>query len=152
MKPVIHSDSGKEPISFFKRKLQHYVKLYGFDITEDEINERAGTAEDTFEQLRRDGKSIGEAMEIAGSGMFNGLWYSNRDLLKLILEQEFYDDIPEEMHDFFVDMLLLCPDVIKIFSKVDLSDPDFYLDERYDDFYNDMTGVVTAIICDTYGL
>lgn len=81
-------------LDYFKMRLQSYLREHGFEpeeINSDIVSINADNANDTFEQSRRAGYSVDEAIELANQDLFVGIGESHREVFAEILLNKFND-------------------------------------------------------------
>lgn len=79
-------------LDYFKLQLQSHLNDHGFekgDLVSDIVNHNSENANNTFEQMRRAGHTVDEAIEIAVADLFTGIGLSPRETLAEILLANF---------------------------------------------------------------
>ncbi|MFR9624192.1 MAG: DUF1896 family protein [Rikenellaceae bacterium] len=143
----------KEPLiehSYYAHYLIQYLRENHPDKVNNHklISERAERAAELFEQLRRDGKSVDAAQELAMAELLRGLHFSPYTTLVEVLWNEFADLLnPSNAELFALRLLHECGSII---GRYDLAD-DFALTMEYDELYTELTGFITLKL-EQYGV
>ena len=113
------------------------------------IYQRELLAAETFEQARREGRSVEGAQELAMDALMKGLSMTPWSILMEVLEKEFAVEVDEEQRIPFAEKLL--PLVKPVFEPYDLTQPEFELSTDYVQLYTELTGAVVLYI-EQYGV
>ena len=113
------------------------------------VRGRAARAGAAFEQARREGLTAAAAQERAMEVLMQGLHTSRYDLLREVVESEFFNEVPPAHREAFIERLL--PSLDALFAPYDLADDDFALSPACDRLYTEITGAV-AIHIEAHGL
>lgn len=137
--------------SYYDLYLLNYLRENRFPQAADTafIRERALRASMIYERARLDGYPVDSAQELAMATLVHGLHHSPFSILHEVVENEFYDDIPEGQRTAFIEGLF--PFLDKLFSRYDLSDDHFAQSFGYSRLYTELTGSVLLHI-ETYGI
>ncbi len=136
--------------SIFSIALQSFLASSHPDLLVDTqfIKQRGDIAAITFEQARRLGEPIEQALEMANQILYLNLRFSIYDTIKNILWEEFEGDVPEYAFD---DMALdFCRKFSHITSRYNLTD-DFEQSDEYSQLYTELTGAI-LITLNEYGI
>lgn len=138
-------------LSYYGLYLQNHLQENKFEQADNAvfIRERADRAAEVYELARLDGYPSDGAQELAMATLLEGLYHSKYNILREVIENEFYDEIPEEGREAFTEKLL--PLVAAVFSIYDLAESDFILSLDYDLLYTELTGAVVLYI-EEYGV
>ena len=91
----------EEELSFYFLYLKNYIESYKFaGVTEAFMRTRAELAEETYENARRNGAEVDEAHELSMAALLDGFRYSDYEIIMDVLEEEFSDEVSEDMRPF----------------------------------------------------
>ena len=138
--------NGQTELSYYGLYLQNHLQENKFEQAGNAafIRERADKAAEVYEQARLEGYPSDGAQELAMATLLEGLYHSKYNILREVIENEFYEEIPEEGREAFTEKLL--PLVAGVFSVYDLAESDFILSLDYDLLYTELTGAVVLYI------
>lgn len=144
-------NKGQTELSYYGLYLLNYLQENQFEQASDAafIKKRADEAAEAYERARLDGYPTDGAQELAMAVLMKGLHFSKYGILREVVENEFYDDVPEAERESFTRTLL--PPVDNVFSIYDLSDDTFALSPDYEALYTELTGAVVLYI-EEYGV
>lgn len=144
-------NKGQTELSYYGLYLLNYLQENHFEQASDAafIKKRADEAAEAYERARLDGYPADGAQELAMVVLMKGLHFSKYDILREVVENEFYDDVSEAERESFTRTLL--PPVDNVFSIYDLSDGTFALSPDYEALYTELTGAVVLYI-EEYGV
>ncbi len=136
--------------SIFSIALQSFLESSHPNLTVDTklILQRGDTAAEVFEQARRTGSTIDQALELANHVLYLGLKFSLYDTIKNILWEEFEGVVPE--YAFDDKALELCKQLSYITNRYNLTD-DFEESDEYETLYTELTGAILISFND-YGI
>lgn len=94
----------RNTISAYENHLSNYLTRYNFPEAKDQsfITCRAEEAYDVFCDARLRGLDVLTSEELAKITLMQGLDITFDDVLKEILKEEFYDDVPEYEHEILI--------------------------------------------------
>ncbi len=138
-------------LSYYGLYLLKYLQDNKFEQAADAvfIKTRADEAAEVYERARLEGYSADGAHELAMDALVKGLHYSKYNILREVVESEFYTEIPEEQREAFTVKLL--PLVDNVFSIYSLSDDHFALSSEHDLLHTELTGAVVLYL-EAYGI
>ncbi len=138
-------------LSYYGLYLLNYLQENKFEQAADAvfIKTRADEAAEVYERARLEGYSADGAHELAMNTLVKGLHYSKYNILREVVESEFYTEIPEEKREAFTVKLL--PLVDNVFSIYNLSDDHFALSSEHDLLHTELTGAVVLYL-EAYGI
>ncbi len=136
--------------SIFSIALQSFLATSHPDLDVDTqfVQQRGDIAATTFEQARRLGEPIDQALEMANQILYLNLRFSVYDTIKNILWEEFEGVVPE--YAFDDKALELCKQLSHITDRYNLTD-DFEQSEEYNQLYTELTGAI-LISLNEYGI
>lgn len=137
----------EEELSFYYLYLKNYLDSYKFaGVTDTFIKARAELAMETYEKARRDGAEVDEAHELSIAALLEGFRYSDYEIIMDVLEEEFYNDVSEDMRPFMATYLLSIGMVEDIFDGYDIQENTFVSSGKYDALRCELTGVISIIL------
>ncbi len=137
----------EEELSFYYLYLKNYLASYRFEgITETMIRARAEKAEETYENARRNGAEVDEAHEMSMAALLEGYRYSEYEIIMDVLEEEFKDDVSEEMRPFMATFLLSFGMVENVFDSYDIQANTFVNTATYHLLRCELTGIISIIL------
>lgn len=137
----------EDELSFYYLYLKNYLDSYKFaGVTDTFIKARAELALETYEKARRNGTEVDEAHELSIAALLEGFRYSDYEIIMDVLEEEFYNDVSEEMRPFMATYLLSLGMVEDVFDEYDIQDNTFVSSGKYDALRCELTGVISIIL------
>ena len=137
----------EEELSFYYLYLKNYLDSYKFaGVTDTFIKARAELALETYEKARRDGAEVDEAHEQSIAALLEGFRYSDYEIIMDVLEEEFYNDVSEDMRPFMATYLLSIGMVEDVFDGYDIQENTFVSSGKYDALRCELTGVISIIL------
>lgn len=141
-----------EEISFYFLYLKQYLMSYRFaGVTDDYIQSRAEAAEQAYEDARRNGHEVDEAHAISMAVLLDGFRYSDYEIIMDVLEEEFSDDVSDEMRPFMASHLQTIKMVEDVFDNYDVQANTFVTSGKYYQLRCELTGVISIILTE-YGV
>ncbi len=139
-----------DELSYYAQYLTQYLKENHPDKANNHklISERADRAAELFEELRREGRTVDAAQELAMAELLRGLHFSPYTTIVEVLWNEFADLLSPSYAESVAQLLL--SDCKELFSRYDLTD-DFALTMEYDELYTELTGFITLKL-EQYGV
>lgn len=137
----------EEELSFYFLYLKNYLESYKFaGVTETFMRTRAELAEETYENARRNGAEVDEAHELSMAALLDGFRYSDYEIIMDVLEEDFYNDVSEDMRPFMATYLLNLGMVEDVFDEYDIQENTFVSGGKYDALRCELTGVISIIL------
>ncbi len=138
-------------LSYYGLYLLNYLQANKFEQAADAafVQYRADEAAAVYERARLEGYPADGAHELAMNTLVEGLHYSKYNILREVVESEFYTEIPEGKRDAFTMKLL--PLVDNVFSIYNLSDEHFAYSSERDLLHSELTGAVILYL-EAYGI
>jgi hypothetical protein len=132
-------------ISHFRLSLEDFLRESHPERLKDSrfILSRTESALDAYEQTVKNGGNPREAIERANAALFGGLHFSRHDILKTILWNEFFNEVPEdEAKEWAVKLL---PECESVFAGYPLT-ADFAYEPEYELLYTELTGTIALYL------
>lgn len=137
----------EEELSFYYLYLKNYLDSYKFaGVTDTFIKARAELALETYEKARRDGAEVDEAHELSIAALLEGFRYSDYEIIMDVLEEEFYNDVSEDLRPFMATYLQTLGMVEDVFDGYDIQENTFVSSGKYDALRCELTGVISIIL------
>ena len=138
-------------LSYYRLYLLNYLKENHPDHAADTdfINGRADHAAEVYEQSRREGNTPDGAQELAMAVLVKGLHFSPYNIIIEVLWNEFENEIEPGYAPVLA--LELLPIFQQAFARYPLSD-DFAQSPAYNLLYTELTGAISLITEDEYGI
>ncbi|MCM1139894.1 MAG: DUF1896 domain-containing protein [Muribaculum sp.] len=137
----------EEEISFYFLYLKNYLTSYKFvGVSDTFIQARAELAEETYENARKNGAEVDEAHELSIAILLEGFRYSDYEIIMDVLEEEFYNDVSEDLRPFMATYLQSLGMVEDVFDSYDIQDSNFIPSGQYDQLRCELTGVISIIL------
>lgn len=137
----------EEELSFYYLYLKNYLASYRFEgITETMMRARAEKAEETYENARRNGAEVDEAHELSMAALLEGFRYSEYEIMMDVLEEEFKDDVSDELRPFMATYLLSLGMVEDVFDSYDIQANTFVNSGTYHQLRCELTGTISIIL------
>lgn len=137
----------KNTLSAYENTLRNYLNRYNYPEAEDEsfITCRAENAYDVFCDARRRGIDVPTSEELAKIVLYQDLDITFDDVIKDILAEEFYDDLPEYEYDNVIaDMEYLLEEYRELYDIT----PEFMATSEGDAMKTALTGIIKEYIED----
>lgn len=142
----------EEEISFYFLYLKQYLTSYRFaGVSDAYIRARAEIAEQSYEDARRNGYEVDEAHAMSMAVLLDGFRYSDYEIIMDVLEEDFKDDVSEEMRPFMASHLQTIKMVEDVFDSYDVQANTFVTSGKYYQLRCELTGVISIILTE-YGL
>lgn len=114
------------------------------------IDDRTDAAYDEFTRLRREGRSVPYAQEMAMRVLLAGLYISRYDIIYSVVEENLWTRLPEGLWPKFTEHLLGLAEINAILDSYGL-DGDFLEKETHQPMLMELLGTINDIL-DGYGL
>lgn len=139
----------EDELSFYYLYLKNYLDSYKFaGVTDTFIRARAELAEETYEKARRDGAEVDEAHELSMATLLDGYRYSDYEIIMDVLEEEFSDEVSEDLRPFMATYLQSLRMVEDVFEEYDVQENTFVSSGQYKQLCCELTGVISIILTD----
>lgn len=112
---------------------------------------RAELAEETYENARRNGAEVDEAHELSMAALFDGFRYSDYEIIMDVLEEEFSDEVSEDMRPFMATYLQSLSMIEDVFEGYEVQANTFVSSGKYHQLRRELTGVISILLTE-YGL
>lgn len=131
----------KIEFSFYELSLLSFLKESHPDKADDIafIKSRAASAADMYAEAFESNNTIPECCETAMQALFEGLLFSKLDMLRFVLEEEFWKEV--NPLDNRAAAIRLLPHCEQTFDKYQFND-DFTFSSEYFDLYTELTGTL----------
>lgn len=137
----------EEELSFYYLYLKNYLASYRFEgVTETMMRTRAEKAEETYENARRNGAEVDEAHELSMAALLEGFRYSEYEIMMDVLEEDFKDDVSDDLRPFMATYLLSFGMVEDVFDSYDIQANTFVSSATYDQLRCELTGTISIIL------
>lgn len=137
----------EEEISFYFLYLKNYLQSYKYvGVSDMFIQARAELAEETYENARRNGAEVDEAHELSMATLLEGFRYSDYEIIMDVLEEEFNDEVSEELRPFMATYLQSFGMVEDVFDSYDIQANTFIPSGQYNLLRCELTGVISIIL------
>ena len=137
----------EEELSFYFLYLKTYLTNYRFaGVTDTFIHSRAEQAEEAYEKARRNGAEVDEAHAVSMAVLLDGFRYSDYEIIMDVLEEEFKDDVSEDMRPFMATHLQSLSMVEDVFNNYDIQDNAFVSSGKYYQLRCELTGIISIIL------
>lgn len=137
----------EEELSFYFLYLKTYLTSYSFaGVTDTFIHLRAELAEEAYENARRNGAEVDEAHAVSMAVLLDGFRYSDYEIIMDVLEEEFKDDVSEDMRPFMATHLQSISMVEDVFDNYDMQDNTFVTSGKYYQLRCELTGIISIIL------
>ena len=142
-----HDNIGE--LSCFKSALLFYLRESHPHMADDKafIRERADSAAEAYEHAIREGLSVGQALELADTVLYQDLRFSRFDTVFEAVSEWFPEILPEERRDFCLKVL---PPAEAVFGKYPIDDR-FESSPSYHTLTVELTGFIQSYI-ERYGI
>ena len=142
----------EEELSFYFLYLKNYIESYKFaGVTETFMRVRAEHAEETYENARRNGAEVDEAHELSMAALLDGFRYSDYEIIMDVLEEEFSDEVSEDMRPFMATYLQSLSMIEDVFEGYEVQANTFVSSGKYHQLRCELTGVISILLTE-YGL
>ena len=135
----------KNTLSAYENTIRNYLKRYNFPEAEDEsfITCRAENTYEVFCDARRRGIDVPTSDELAKIVLFQDLDITFDDVIRDILAEEFYDDLPEYEYDNVIaDMEYLLEEYRELYDIT----PEFMATPEWEAMKTELTGIIAQFI------
>lgn len=137
----------EEELDFYYLYLKKFIVDYRYPgVTDAMIRERAATAYEAYEVARLNGAPIDEAHETSINVLMEGYRHSDYEMVMKVLETEFTDDIPVELHPFVAEHLLAIGMLDNTFEGYDMQSEDFESSGRMNQLHCELTGLISLFL------
>lgn len=142
----------EEELSFYFLYLKNYLESYKFaGVTETFMRTRAELAEETYENARLNGAEVDEAHELSMATLLDGFRYSDYEIIMDVLEEEFSDEVSEDLRPFMATYLQSLSMVEDVFEGYEVQANTFVSSGKYHQLRCELTGVISILLTE-YGL
>lgn len=107
---------------------------------------RAELAEETYENARRKGAEVDEAHELSMAALLDGFRYSDYEIIMDVLEEEFSEEVSEDLRPFMATYLQSLGMIEDVFEGYDVQENTFISSGKYDELRCELTGTISIIL------